>query len=164
MFQSAKEYLKFGGGRPPGTIWAIERAYFEFRRKHPGKSEYAYLRLALENRYPDKPSDQIHRLLSECRSLDDIIVKAVALDFDDSVVVQIRMNVLWRLPACTRCGKYRGLGTTDSLCYGCRNHAGFGACTICHLFWDNDPSFCQRCGRKLWKITDGPGVPMVSLG
>ena len=94
MLERATEYLMFGAGRPPGTMWAMERAYFEFRRKYSGKDEYAYFRLALESRYPDKPTEQIHELLSECRSLDDIIVKAVALDFDQSVAVQIRMNVL----------------------------------------------------------------------
>jgi hypothetical protein len=164
MFERAREYFKFGAGRPPGTIWAMERAYFEFRRKYPGKDEYAYLRLALESRYPDKPTEQIHTLLSECRSLDDIIVKAVALDFDQSVAIQIRMNVLWSLPACSRCGKYRALSTKDTLCYGCRNYAGFAACSNCRLFWKDSPAFCQRCGGKVWKITDGPGVPILPLG
>lgn len=46
MFEWAKEYLKFGAARPPGTVWMMERTYFELRHKYPGKDEYAYLRLA----------------------------------------------------------------------------------------------------------------------
>ena len=61
MFERAKEYLKLGAARPPGTIWAMERTYFELRHKYPGKDEYAYLRLALLSRYPDK-LDQIQHL------------------------------------------------------------------------------------------------------
>jgi hypothetical protein len=74
------------------------------------------------------------------------------------------MNVLWNLPACSRCVKYRALSTTDDLCYGCRNYPGFAACTKCRLFWDDGAVFCQHCGGKLWKITDGPGVPIIPLG
>jgi hypothetical protein len=162
MFKWAREYLKFGAARPPGTVWMMERTYFELRHKYPGKDEYAYLRLALQGRYPDKP-DQIHQLASKCRSLEDAIIKAVALDFGDQVAGLVRMNVLWKLPACSRCGKYRALSTTDNFCYGCRKYPGFAACTKCHLFWDDDPHFCQRCGGGLWKITDGPGVPMIPL-
>ena len=39
----------------------MERTYFELRHKYPGKDEYAYLRLALQSRYPDK-LDQIQHL------------------------------------------------------------------------------------------------------
>jgi hypothetical protein len=46
MFERAREYLQFGAGRSSGTILALERAYFEFRRKYPGKDVYGYLRLA----------------------------------------------------------------------------------------------------------------------
>lgn len=162
MFQRFREYLKFGAGRPPGTIWAMEKAYFDLRRKYPGREEHTYLRLALQSRYPNK-GDEIHKLASECRSLDDAIVKAVALDFGYPVAVQVRMNVLWNLPACSSCRKYRALSTTDDLCYGCRNYAGFAACTKCHLFWDQAPVSCQQCGGRLWTITDGPGVPMIPL-
>jgi hypothetical protein len=63
MFERAKQYLKFGAARPPGTVWAMERAYFEFRHKYPGKEEYAYLRLVLQSRYPDK-SNQVQQLAS----------------------------------------------------------------------------------------------------
>jgi hypothetical protein len=107
MFERAKEYLKFGAGRPPGTIWAMEKAYFELRHKYPDKEEYAYLRLALQSRYPDKPETEIHKLASECRSLDDAIVAAIEVDFGHHVALRIRMDVLWNLPACSRCGKYR---------------------------------------------------------
>ncbi len=162
MFERVKEYLRFGAARPPGTVWVMERTYFELRHKYPGKDEYAYLRLTLQGRYPDK-LDQIHQLASECRSLEDAIIKAVALDFGDHVAIQVRMNVLWKLPACSRCEKYRALSTIDNLCYGCRKYPGFAACTKCHLFWDDAPNFCQRCGGGLWKITDGPGVPMIPL-
>ncbi|HTR24498.1 MAG TPA: hypothetical protein VMI10_10975 [Terriglobales bacterium] len=51
----------------------------------------------------------------------------------------------------------------DAKGYGCRNYAGFAACTSCHLFWDDNPSFCQRCGGKVWNVTDGPGVPIIPL-
>ena len=43
MSERVKEYLKFGAARPPGTVWAMERAYFELRHQYPGKDEYAYL-------------------------------------------------------------------------------------------------------------------------
>jgi hypothetical protein len=71
----------------------------------PGKDEYTYVRLTLQGRYPDK-LDQIHQLASEWRSLDDAIIKTVALDVGDHGAVHVRMNVLWNLPACSRCGKY----------------------------------------------------------
>jgi len=133
MFERVKEYLRFGAARPPGTVWVMERTYFELRHKYPGKDEYAYLRLTLQGRYPDK-LDQIHQLASECRSLEDAIIKAVALDFGDHVAIQVRMNVLWKLPACSRCEKYRALSTIDNLCYGCRKYPGFAACTKCTSF------------------------------
>jgi hypothetical protein len=164
MFDRVKEYLKFGAGRPLGTIWAMERSYFQFRRRYPGKEEYAYFRLTLQSRYPDKNTTELQELLSDCQSLDDVMVSAVAVDFGHPIAVRIRMDVLWNLPPCSRCGKYRALSTTDNLCYGCRKFPGFAACTNCRLYWDDSPKFCQRCGGKVWKITDGPGVRMIPLG
>ncbi len=165
MFGRAKEYLKLGAGRPPGTIWAMEKAYFDLRHRYPGREEYAYLRLALQSRYPEKSEAYIQELVSDCHSLDDAIVRAISLDFDRYVATRTRMDVLWYLPACSRCGKYRALSTTDDLCYGCRKYPGFAACTKCRLFWDDYPQvrFCQQCGAELWRITDGPGVPMIPL-
>jgi primosomal protein N' len=163
MFERLKEYLKFGAGKPTGTIWAMERAYFELRRRYPGKEEYAYLRLTLQSRYPGKPNEVV-QLASECHDLEDLIVKAIAMDFGHAVAVKARMNGLWNLPPCSRCRKYRALSMTDALCYGCRKYAGFAACTKCHLYWDDAPGHCQQCGSKLWKITDGPGVAMIPLG
>jgi len=161
MFERAKEYLKFGTGRPRGTIWAMEKAYFEFRRKYPGKEEYAYLRLALQSRYPGKKTEELVELLSECHNLDDVIVRAVAVDFGNTVAARLRMDVLWNLPPCSQCGNYRALSTTDTLCYGCRKYLGFAACTKCQVYWDDSPKNCQHCGGAMWKITEGPGVPMV---
>ncbi len=164
MFERAREYLKLGAGRPPGTMWAMEKAYFELRRRYPGKEEYAYLRLALQTRYPEKSGSEITELVSDCRSLDDAIVKAVGVDFGHHVALRIRMDVLWNLPACSRCGKYRALSTTDNLCFGCRKFPGFAACTKCRLYWDDYPRICQHCGGAVWQITDGPGVPIIPVG
>lgn len=93
MFERLKAYLK-NTGKPTGTMWAMERAYFELRRRYPGKEEYAYIRLTLQSRYPDKP-EQVVQLASECRDLEDAIVKALAMDFGYAIAVQARMNGLW---------------------------------------------------------------------
>lgn len=162
MFERFREYLSLGAGRPPGTIWAMEKAYFDLRRRYPGKNEYAYLRMTLQSRYPDKAAE-VKQMASECKSLDDAIVKAVALDFGYAVAIRVRTHGLWNLPACSKCGKYRALSTTDDLCYGCRTYARFAACTKCHLYWDDAPAFCQRCGGGVWKITDGPGVSIIPV-
>lgn len=145
-------------------MWAMERAYFELRHKYPGKEEYAYLRLALRSRYLEKSEDEIRELVSGCRSLDDAIVAAVGVDFGQHVSLRIQMDVLWRLPPCSRCGKYRALHATHNLCYGCRRFPGFAACTRCRLYWDDYPKSCRQCGGPVWQITDGPGVPMIDLG
>ncbi len=152
-----------GVARPPGTIWSMERAYFEFRRRFPGKGEHVYLHLALQSRYPDKSAQELKQAFDESHSLDDVMVHAVAFDFGHSVAARCRMDVLWLLPACSRCGKYRSLTLTDNFCYGCRKYPGFSACTRCHLYWDDGPKFCERCGQELWKICDGPGVPIIPL-
>ena len=163
MFKRATEYLVFGAGRPFGVVWATEKAYFDFRRRFLGKDEHIYLRLALQSRYPEKDSHQVSALVSDCHNLEDIMIKAISIDFSPDVAAATRMNGLMNLPACVRCGKYRALSTTDDLCYGCRKYPGFSACTHCHLFWDDSPKFCQQCGEKLWRLTDGPGVPMIPL-
>ncbi len=156
MFGRAKEYFKWGTGRPMGTVWMMEKAYFEMRRRYPGKTEYAYLRLALQSRYPDRP-DEVPLLAEKCRSLDDAITEAVALDFDRAIAIATQMNFLMRMSACTRCGKYRSLSTTDSFCYGCRKYFGFAACLQCHVYWDNQPDCCPKCRGGVWRITDGDG-------
>jgi hypothetical protein len=117
MFERAKEFFRFAAGRPPGTMWSIERAYFEFRRKYPGKDEYAYLFLALRSRYPDRSEDVIHTLASKCLDLDDAIIAAIDVDFGSHAAAQMR-EVLRNLPTCSRCNKFRALSTTDGLCYG----------------------------------------------
>ena len=142
---------------------AMEKAYFDFRRRLPGKDEPAYLRLAFQSRYPEKDSNQVSALVSDCHNLEDIMVKAISVDFSPGIAAATRMNVLMNIPACVRCGKYRALSTTDDLCYGCRKYPAFSACNHCHLYWDDSPKFCQHCGGKLWRITDGPGVPMIPL-
>ncbi|MBI3609175.1 MAG: hypothetical protein HY204_00530 [Nitrospirae bacterium] len=162
MFEWLKEYLRSGISRPLGTIMMMERAYFVFRRKFPAKEEYAYLRLALQSRYREKSTDEICSLLSECKSLDDVIVKALQLDFGPAIALRTEMDVLWKSSACSCCGKYRALTAIDKRCYGCRKYFGFGACTQCHLYWDDlSIDKCSQCGQKLWRITDGPGVPLL---
>lgn len=163
MFERVREYFTLGAGRPLGTMWMMEKAYFEYRHRYPGEDEYAYLRLALQSRYPRMPADDLTRHLSECPDLDALIVRAVDLDFDPAVAIHFNLEVLWRMPACSRCYKYRALSTIGGLCYGCRHYAGFAACAECHLCWDDGPVFCQRCGAPLWRITDGPGVRLDPL-
>ena len=102
MFDRANEFFRFGAGRPPGTMWSIEKAYFELRRKHPGRDECAYLFLALRSRYLDKPEAAIHNAASKCRGLDEAIIVAVDIDFGNHVAVEMR-DVLRNLPACSRC-------------------------------------------------------------
>ncbi len=70
MLERFKEYLKWGGGRPPGTMWAMETSYFEFKSAHPGKEEYAYLRLALRSRYREKAAHEIADIAARCQILD----------------------------------------------------------------------------------------------
>ena len=90
-------------------------------------------------------------------------VRAVAVDFGSDVALRICTDVLCNLPPCSFCRKYRALSTTDDLCYGCRKYPLFTACTRCHLYWDDGPKDCQRCGGPLWTLTDGSGVPMFAL-
>jgi hypothetical protein len=161
MLKRVAEYLASGAGRPLGVIWASEKAYFDFRRRFPGKDEPAYLRLTLQSRYPEKNPTELSELLSDCHNLEDIMVKAVSIDFTPGIGAATRMNVLWNFPSCAECGKYRALNTSDNLCYGCRRYSGFAACAVCHLSWEDSPKFCEKCGQELWRITDGPGVPII---
>lgn len=163
MLKRANEHLVSRAGNPFGVLWAMERAYFDSRRRFPGRDEDVYLRLALQSRYPEKDSNQLSALASDCHNLEDVMVKAIVVDFSPGIAAATRVKVLENLPPCVRCGKYRALSTTDDLCYACRNYPGFSACTHCHLDWDDSPNFCQQCGRKLWRLTDGPGVPKIRL-
>jgi len=124
---------KLGAGRPLGTIWSMEKAYFDLRHRYPGREDHAYLRLALQSRYPEKGDTFIEKLLSDSQSLDDAIFQAIGVDFGSHVGLQIAMNALWRFPPCSRCGKYRALSTTDDLCYGCRKYPYFRACNLQQL-------------------------------
>lgn len=161
MLKRLAEYLVVGAGRPFGVVWATEKAYFDCRRRFPGKDEHVYLRLALQSRYPEKNPAQLTAILSDCHNLEDILVKVIATDFTPGVARDVELNVLWKMPPCARCGKYKALSTTDDLCYGCRKYHSFSACTHCRLFWDDSRQFRNQCGRRLWQITDGPGIPMI---
>jgi hypothetical protein len=163
MFERTREFLTRGTGRPLGTMWMMEKAYFVYRRKMPGMKDQIYLRLALQSRYRRMPSEDVTRHVSECPSLDALIMRAVGIDFNPAVAMHFALEVLWLMPPCSRCHKYRALSSVDSLCYGCRHYAGFGACPSCHLYWDGDAISCQRCGSTLWRITDGPGVEFIPL-
>src|SRR5947207_15898238 len=73
-------------------MWAMEKSYFEWRHKHPGRTEYAYLRLALQSRYPLNTGFPRSRLAVGA-DLDDAILEAVQLDFGDFVVQMLER--LW---------------------------------------------------------------------
>jgi hypothetical protein len=161
MLKRLAEYFTFGFGRPLGVVWATEKAYFDVRRKFPGKGEHVYLRLAVQSRYPEKNPEQLNALLAECHDLEDAMVAALVSDFSPGIAAATRINVLSKMPPCARCGKYKALSTTDDLCYGCRKYHSFSACTTCHLYWDDSRGRCSQCGATLWRITDGPGVPMT---
>lgn len=102
-------------------ISAMERSYFEYKRRYPDKAEMAYLFLALRARYIEKPEDQIWGIVRRCANLDDAIVEAARVDVSDEAAEQIRSR-LQAVPMCTSCGKFRALSSQDSLCYGCRNY------------------------------------------
>ena len=148
MLDRFKEYLKWGAGRLPGTMWAMEKAYFEFKYAYPGKDEYAYLRFALQSRYPEKRTQEIADIAARCKSLEDAILEAVELDFGVEVAEKFRL-ALWSLPLCSVCRRYRAISTVDSLCYGCRNFGDLIACHRCRLYWKKDSKFCQKCGSSL---------------
>lgn len=95
------EYLKYGAGRPPGTMWAMEKSYFEWNHKYPNKTEYAYLRLALQYCYP--LNKKIPEIAARCSSLDDAIMEAVQIDFGD-FVAQMFKPALEAFPHCSMCG------------------------------------------------------------
>ncbi len=153
MFRNTIEYLRYGAGRPFGTIWSMEKAYFDLRRKYPAREEASYVKGSLLSRYPDRPAGQIHEIAGRCSCLEDAIYEAVRLDFGDSIAARVKF-ALFDFPACSRCGKHLALSGTSPLCYGCRKYSNFGTCSACHLFWDNDSKTCPRCGKELWKITD----------
>jgi len=162
MFERFKEYLKFGAGRPPGTMWAMEKSYFEWKHKYPARTEYAYLRLALQSRYP--LNNGIPAIADRCRNLDDAILEAVRLDFGD-FVVQMFEPALKAFPPCSACGHHRALSTVDTLCYGCRNFGDLIPCHKCRLWWKRDSKFCQKCGGPLAAGAmgiEGPDMEMES--
>jgi len=161
MLKRLTEYFAFGFGRPLGVVWATEKAYFDVRRKFPGRDEHVYLWLAVQARYPEKNPQQLNALLAECQNLEDATVAALANDFSPGIAAATRINVLSKMPPCARCGKYKALSTIDDLCYGCRKYHSFSACTACHPYWDDSRGRCSQCGATLWRITDGPGVPMT---
>jgi tetratricopeptide (TPR) repeat protein len=145
------EYLRFGAGRPPGTMWAIEKAYFEQKFRYPGRMEMAYLFLALRARYLEKPEKQIWEIARRCSHLDDAMVEAVRIDFGAEVAERFR-EALPAFPMCSKCGKYRALSTKDSLCYGCREYGDATVCHHCRLYWKKDDKHCPRCGRELTEV------------
>lgn len=140
------EYLKYGAGRPPGTMWAMEKSYFEWRHKYPGRDRQVYLRAALQSRYP--LNKEIPAIAGRCQNLDDAILEAVRLDFGE-FVMQMFKPALEAFPMCSACGEFRALSTGDALCYGCRNFGDLIPCHNCHLWWEKDSNFCQRCGAPL---------------
>lgn len=140
------EYLKYGAGRPPGTMWAMEKSYFEWRHKYPGRDHQVYVRAALQSRYP--LNNEIPAIAGRCQNLDDAILEAVRLDFGE-FVTQMFKPALEAFPLCSACGEFRALSTGDALCYGCRNFGDLIPCRNCHLWWKKDSNFCQRCGAPL---------------
>jgi hypothetical protein len=153
MFQNVIEYLQYGAGRPFGTVWSMEKAYFKLRRKYPVKEEVVYIKGSLLSRYPDRPASQINEIARGCTCIEDAIFEAVRLDFGDSIAARVKF-ALFDFPACSQCGKYLALSGTSALCYGCRMYSNFRACSACNLFWDDHSKTCPRCGKDLWKITD----------
>ena len=133
-----------GARRAPCGPW--EKSYFEWKHKYPGRTEYAYLRLALQSRYP--PNNGVPAIADRCRNLDDAILEAVRLDFGE-FVMQMFKPALEAFPLCSACGVFRALSTVDTLCYGCRNFGDLIPCHRCRLWWKKDSRFCQRCGAPL---------------
>ncbi len=146
MFERFKEYVKYGAGRPPGTMWAMERAFFEYMYRYPDRNEYAYIRLALQARYPERAD--IPAITERCSGLDDAIVAAVELDFGREAAILFR-PALQSFPPCSHCGQFRALSSKDSFCYGCRTYGRMLVCRVCRLYWDREASFCQKCGSEL---------------
>jgi hypothetical protein len=146
MFERFKEYVRYGAGRAPGTMWAMERSYFEHMYKYPDRSEYAYIRLALQSRYPLRTD--VPAIAERCSGLDDAILAAVELDFGREAAIRFR-TALQSFPPCTQCGEFRSLSLRDSLCYGCRTYGRLLVCNVCRLYWDWDAPSCKKCGGKL---------------
>jgi len=146
MLKRFIEYLKYGAGRPPGTMWAMEKCYFVLRHHYPNLSEDAYLLLTLRSRYPLRRD--VGEIASRCQNLDDAILEAVRLDFGDFVVQMFR-PALEAFPFCSACQEYRALSLTDTLCYGCRNFGDLIPCNRCRLYWPKNQKFCGQCGAPL---------------
>jgi Tfp pilus assembly protein PilF len=148
MLKGLWEYLKYGVGRPPGTMWSVEKSYFEHRFRFPRRMEMAYLFYALRARYPEKPEDQVWAMVRRCTDLDDAIVEAVRVDFGAEVGEKFSV-ALTAFPRCSKCRKYRALSTRDTLCYGCRKYGHVYFCHDCRLYWTKGQKHCPKCGREL---------------
>jgi hypothetical protein len=129
-------------------MWAMEKSFFEWKYRYPGKSDNFYLRRALWSRYPEKGNAFVADLAQRCRNLDDAILEAVRVDFGESVACKLK-PALDLFPACSKCGVYRALSTRDTLCYGCRKFGNLIPCHKCHLYWDRDAGVCGKCGTPL---------------
>lgn len=108
MFQNTMEYLRFGAGRPLGTIWSMEKAYFELRRKYPAREEALYIQGSLLSRYPDRSRNQIDEIARECRCLEDAMIQAVKWDFGEPIAARVKF-ALFDFPTCSQCGKHLAL-------------------------------------------------------
>lgn len=148
MLRRLVEYLTFGAGRPTGTMWAVEKSYFEHRFRFPRRMEMAYLFWALRARYPEKAEDQVWAMVRRCTHLDDAIVEAVRADFGAEVAEKFQV-ALATFPMCSKCGKYRALSIRDALCYGCRKYGDVSFCHHCRLYWTKHEKHCPKCGRTL---------------
>jgi len=156
------EYLRFGIGRPPGTMWAVEKLFFKWRHKHPGRPENFYLKMVLRTRYLEKSDVFVFDLAQRCRTLDDAIIEAVRVDFGESVARKFR-PAFELFPPCSMCGRYRALSARDTLCYGCREFGHLIPCHKCHLYWDRGARFCRNCGSPLVP-TSGTEVNQAGAG
>src|SRR5579864_2248892 len=146
MFDRFKEYVKYGAGRPPGTMWAMEKSYFEWKHKYPNRHDYVYLQMALQSRYPLRK--EISAIAGRCTGLDDAIIEAVRLDFGE-FVARMFESALNTFPPCSVCGQFRALSTVDTLCYECRTFGDLVPCHKCRLYWEKDAKYCQKCGAVL---------------
>jgi hypothetical protein len=153
MFGRTIEYLRYGAGRPLGTMWSMEKAYFDLRRKYPAKEDAMYIKGSLLSRYPDRPPERIHEIARMCDSIEEAMIQAVQLDFGEVLAAQVKF-ALFNFPECSQCGKHYAISGTSTSCYGCRTYSTFGACAACHLSWNDSTRFCPKCGGVPWKITD----------
>jgi hypothetical protein len=129
-------------------MWAVEKSFFKWKYKHPGRPENFYLKMVLRTRYFEKPDDFVFDIAQRCRTLDDAIIEAVRVDFGESVARKFK-PAFELFPPCSMCGRYRALSTHDTLCYGCREFGHLIPCHKCHLYWDLGARLCRNCGSPL---------------